>query len=221
MCSIYGSFNSTMNEILYDANKARGLFASSFICILNDKTIQCIQQEGHPRNMDELKPGPTDVIYLGHNQAPTSAKHGYSKATSHPFQYKNWMVAHNGVLTNWKELNMQYTPYNKNPVDTSVIPAMLAAYKAENPDISNKTIIRTILNRLEGTFALWILDTTDPYNVYLARQGSTLFANKTGSFSSIQGNGWEELQEGKIYLMANNTITEVENFTNKTPFLVI
>ena len=36
MCAIFGSFSSSMNEILYDANKKRGNFASSLVQVTSD-----------------------------------------------------------------------------------------------------------------------------------------------------------------------------------------
>ena len=36
MCAIFGSFDKSMLEILYEANKDRGNFASSVVCLSDD-----------------------------------------------------------------------------------------------------------------------------------------------------------------------------------------
>ncbi len=36
MCAIFGSYSSSMTEVLYDANKSRGNFASSVVQIAPD-----------------------------------------------------------------------------------------------------------------------------------------------------------------------------------------
>ena len=222
ICAIFGSFNRSLFDILHDANQKRGEFSTSLVGVSKDNKIRIKRQEGIMRYYDKQFPEVAEeLVFLGHCQAPTSAQRKYDKSTSHPFKYGKWMVAHNGVLTNYKDLNAQYTPFNKNPVDTSTIAAMLASFKNDNETIDNCTIIQKVLDLLEGTFALWIINIDNPQKVYLVRQGSTLFANETGSFSSIQGNGWNELAEGTIYLMENNLIKEVGKFKNTTPFLVL
>jgi predicted glutamine amidotransferase len=44
------------------------------------------------------------IFYLGHTQAPTSSSRKYSKETAHPFNTQHYTIAHNGVLSNFKEL---------------------------------------------------------------------------------------------------------------------
>lgn len=72
---------------------------------------------------------------------------------------------------------------------------------------------------LEGTFALWIVNTRT-YNIYFARQGSTLFYKGT-NVSSIKGKGFKELTEGIIYRHTGKGLVPEEGFNCKSPFLTL
>lgn len=233
MCSIYGSRDLSMFEVLFEANKERGNFASSIVTLMTTPAgivdDVSIRKEQNHINIEKLKLKPTEHAYfMGHVQAPTSSVRKYNYDTSHPFEQEDWLVFHNGVLTNYKELNEQYCDYNVNKVDTSTIVCMLQTEydelktnKKTRSSIDEVKIIETVCSRLEGTFALAIVNTLS-LNVYLVRQGSTLYINDKGSYSSIQGKGWVELPEGKIVKLTKEyKFKEVGKFESKSPFFVL
>jgi glucosamine 6-phosphate synthetase-like amidotransferase/phosphosugar isomerase protein len=218
MCSIYGSPNRSMFDILHESTIDRGKFAFSYTFINKQGELSSNQLQGHP-DIDKIPDSHENIMHLGHNQAPTSSQRVFNKNTCHPFKSGKWLVAHNGVLTNHDELLKKYKISNTNPVDTSAIPLLLDHFSNSNKNSEISTIEKT-LSLIEGTFAIWIIN-TDKHNVYLARQGSTLFCNpQTGSFCSIASKSWEELSEGIIY-QVNNNITAVGKFKNSTPFLTL
>jgi hypothetical protein len=57
-------------------------------------------------------------------------------------------------------------------------------------------------------------------NVYIARQGSTLYY-KGGSISSTKGRHYREVKEGILYNFSLEGLTKVDTFINKSPFLTI
>ena len=136
MCGIFtaSDFNKYMK--LYNKNKERGTFAYGAL-FLNYKYDAAVKTQGTitlSKNMIinnvDIQMKPSDFYYfMGHTQAPTSAQRDYDKATSHPFQCGDWIVAHNGVLTNDVKLKARIKNKNNyNTVDTSVIPALLDQY---------------------------------------------------------------------------------------------
>ena len=233
MCAIFGSPNYSMFEVLYEANKQKGNFASSFITLMKNKSgivddVSIVKQQGYIDLVKQRIKPKNHAYYIGHVQGPTSSARRYDYDTSHPFEQEDWLVFHNGVLTNHEALNEKYCNWNENPVDTSVIPSMLQEEwlklkieKKRRSSVDEVKIIEDVLNRLEGTFALVIVNTLT-LNVYLARQGSTLFINENGSYSSIQGKGWVELPEGKVVKLTKEyKFKEVGKFTSKSPFLIV
>jgi glucosamine 6-phosphate synthetase-like amidotransferase/phosphosugar isomerase protein len=156
-------------------------------------------------------------LFLGHTQAPTSAKRTFSPKTSHPFQYKEWIIAHNGVLTNDKALKATIKDKKAyNIVDSSVIaPLIDISFKKTKDEV---TAICNALSSLRGTFGLWIYNEKSA-NTYIARSGSTLYANfLTNNFSSINSGDLVSLEEGLLYLLTKEGITSVGKFNTKSPF---
>ena len=217
MCSIYGSNNRSMFDVLHDATIDRGKFVFSYLFLASNDKNCSNQLQGHP-DMDKIVSLDDCTYYLGHNQAPTSLQRAFNKNTCHPFRANKWIVAHNGVLTNHKELNKKYKLKNKNPVDSSVIPLLIDHFSKKHDEIDS---ISKALSLLEGTFAVWIVN-EQSNNVYIARQGSTLYGNfNTGSFCSINSTSdWLEVPEGKVYQLTN-IIQEVGQFINSTPFFTL
>lgn len=223
MCAIIGADNLSQLEILYGVNCERGMYASSLVCLQENNQI-VHKQEGEIKFGDHKLDDSYDY-FLSHMQAPTSSMRTWSYDTSHPFESLSWMVMHNGVLTNWKELNELYTPWNVNPVDTAVIACMLQQFTedaADNNELKEPIhIVKQVLELLEGTFALCIVD-TDNNTVYLARQGSILHYHLNGSFSTIPGKDYKLISEGDILTLTDfNTWTVAEKFKTNSPFLFL
>ena len=218
MCGIYGAIKASKFEVLDTANKVRGNFASGiYYCNGNEYDYQ--KTEGS-FDWNDIKL-PKGFTFLGHNQAPTSSERKWKEHNSHPFVRDNWVVAHNGVLTNFSQLKKDHIPDHDNLVDSSIIPALLSHFEKTfdkaNTVEKEANLIAYVLELLEGTFGLWIVN-TNTMSIYLARQGSTLFAD-SNSFSSAKGKGYKELKEGVIYKFNKRGIKPIEKFKVKSPFL--
>ena len=218
MCGIYGSTSASKFEILDQVNRVRGNFASGLF--YHDNNNYDFHKTEGSFNWDNIKL-PEGFVFLGHNQAPTSTERTWREHNSHPFVRENWVVAHNGVLTNFDKLKKDYLPEHENVVDSSIIPALLVHFEKTfdkaNTVEKEINLISYVLELLEGTFGLWIVN-TKTLNVYIARQGSTLFYDKN-SFSSTKGQEFKEVKEGVIYKFGSKSIKSVGNFKVKSPFL--
>lgn len=222
MCAIFGSFSSSMNEILYDANKKRGNFASSLVQVTSDD--QYIYKSAGSIDFDKVKYSDHTEYFMGHVQAPTSVQREFRYETSHPFEAMSWLLFHNGVLVNEEQIRDNYLRYVLNPVDSSLI-VNLIQYFMEN-DVSKKPnpikYIKQALEVIDGTFALSIVD-CDTCEIYLARVGSILYYNNTGSFSTLSGEGFKEVPEGTIMRLNKSTkrFNKVGSFKYSSPFMFI
>lgn len=222
MCAIFGSFSPSMTEVLYAANKSRGSFASSIVQIApND---QYIYKSADEINFDKLKYSDDAEYYMGHVQAPTSSQRSYQYETSHPFETMSWMVFHNGVLTNDKQIRKNYLPHILNPVDSSLIVNLIQHFMVEDKSKKPNPIkyIKQALEVLDGTFALSIVD-CDTSEIYLARVGSILYYNRSGAFSTLPGDGFKEVPEGTILRLNTETkrFNKVGTFKHSSPFLFV
>jgi predicted glutamine amidotransferase len=214
MCAIYGALNRADFLKLREANKERGSFCESTLMVNQE------QFEVHkvPKTTFDYKfpRKPKYDIFLGHTQAPTSSKRTFTPVTSHPFVYENWFVAHNGVLTNFKDLKEEFSPEWENPVDSSIIPFLLHVTEQYVDDPVKCTL--TTLELLEGNFSLWIWNAATK-TTYLAKCGATLYARLIeNAFSSVKFSDFESLEDGVLYELTHEGITGIGTFECESPF---
>lgn len=222
MCGIFGSNNRERYLSLQKLNLQRGDFAHSSLLI--DKSgfeIHKVPLQTSEKVIYRFPKKKKYDLYLGHAQAPTSSQRTFTPNTSHPFIVENWVVAHNGVLTNFKDLvNKFEMPYN-NPVDTSIIPYMLYSMQTMTTKNSETDIITSCLNLLKGTFGLWIFN-ANTGNSFLAKCGVTLFGDVyENTFSSVHEKGLSNLEEGTLYQLTCEGITNVSVFDCDSPFFTL
>ena len=214
MCGIYCSNDLSTFEILEEANRKRGNFSTGIFYCYNKANYNIIQEKGNI-NWNKTKiPHQKGHLYLGR---------GWQEETSHPFWVGDWIVAHNGVLTNSNELIDEFIPMHDNPVDSSIIPALLDEFEythgpCEDAETEVQNILYTI-EKLKGTFALWIVN-IKTMNIYIARQGSTLFY-KDSNISSIRGCDYKEISQGILYNFSYEGLTEIDSFVYDSPFLTL
>ena len=223
MCGIFCSNDLSTFEVLEEVNRKRGNFSSGIFYCYNNANYKVIKKKGNINWNKTKLPDEKGHLYLGHNQAPTETGRDWKEEHSHPFWSGDWIVAHNGILTNHNELIDDYIPAHDNPVDSSVIAALLDEFEyTHGPCEDTETEIQNILytiEKLKGTFALWIVN-IKTMNVYIARQGSTLFYKDT-NVSSIKGKGYKEVSQGILYNFSYEGLTELDGFVYDSPFLTL
>ena len=216
MCGIFGATDKERFKSLYNLNKQRGNFSFGCCFLTQDRRSQYCESAPGEVNLDDLM---SDNYYylLGHTQAPTSSARGYDRATSHPFVDGDWVVAHNGVLSNFETLKQKYVPEHANPVDSSIIPVLLSCMQ-EDDEIQT---IKNVLEAIEGTYSLWLLNHVSK-NIYVVRCGSTHYGDLIKcEFSSYPDIGLSELDDNALYLVTQEGLTKVSGFDGNSPFFII
>jgi glucosamine 6-phosphate synthetase-like amidotransferase/phosphosugar isomerase protein len=212
MCGIAGSNNKDRSFKLYQSNLNRGHYSSGAL-ILNKDNQPSIRKVLGVYNAPITESVPENY-YLYHSRGPTVETSQFIPEDNHPFSYGDWIVAHNGIISNFKELCIQYFPQEDftGKTDSCIIPRMLE----ENLKIS------TALEELEGTFAIWMYNKKFK-RTYLARSANTLFANMyNGDFSSTEFERSLPLDEGIIYAIQDyETIVPVAEFRSNSPYFFI
>ena len=220
MCGIFGTTELERFKTLYRLNQDRGSFAFGG-CYVKD-TI-AIQKTG---GIVEPCAIINDYDYsLGHTQGPTSAVREFNSDTSHPFTVGDWVVAHNGVLSNDQELIAKYgLEHETSEVDSSIIPALLNYSEIIVPGMDHEVeAITDTLMELSGTYSVWIVNKKSN-NIYLARVGSTLFLSKDRrEFSSKTTKGFKSIPEGVLlkYNRDKMIFEQVSVFEYDSPYLII
>jgi glucosamine 6-phosphate synthetase-like amidotransferase/phosphosugar isomerase protein len=221
MCGIAGSYNTSMFEVLMEANSTRGDFASGIVQLKKKTGHETYKREGLVDFNKDLILDPLKKYYIGHAQAPTSGQRSWQYDTSHPFFSLDWCIMHNGVLTNDEFIRKEQLSWDENPVDTSLIVNLLQEYTSKTSTLKvdeQRKVIKKVLEQLEGTFGLVMVYL--PTNaMYLARQGSVLHIDKKGNFSSVKGKTFRLIPEGSIYKIGRSSWERVGGFKTNSPFL--
>lgn len=128
-------------------------------------------------------------VIIGHTRLATHGEVNWKNA--HPFRHGKWIFAHNGVISNFEELNLLLK--KKYKVDSQVIGGLL-------PDR---------INLLRGSFAIVAINTDEPDRIYFWRNFSPLFVvtNKDGLFFSSLGTSLEKHLPGE-------RVKEVPNYSH-------
>ena len=217
MCGIAGSKIKDIAFSLYKDNLARGHYSSGTLVLDSNNQYGIQKTEGiFNEPVDCFNPPGIDThgrYYLYHSRGPTVETKSFEPGDNHPFIYGDWIVAHNGIISNFESLCREYFPDEDftDRTDSCIIPRMLEI----------KIKVSEAMESLKGTYAIWAFNNKHK-KTYLARSASTLFANPvTGCFSSTEFEGSESLNEGIVYAIQDyDCIVPAGKFKHKSPYFI-
>ena len=195
MCGIFGILTTKSNkENIYD-KIIDGLFQlqnrgydSSGLSVLNKDKIETYKyaSTATESSLDKLKNlnltyCESDEIYqgIGHNRWATHGIKNDANAHPHLSNDNNFAIVHNGIIENYAILKQflvenGYIFYSQT--DTEVIVNLISYYY----NISNDTFnaLQSVIEKLEGTYGIILLDVFNPDKIYCVRNGSPLLIGK-------------------------------------------
>jgi len=221
MCGIYGSTCFDKFKQLYNSNTTRGNFANGHVFIGKDRpTLHISKSPGIKKYT--APPKDSIEIYLGHTQSPTGSVRDFHPATTHPFENKNWVIAHNGIINNFNKLKEDYVPYHKCNVDSSIVMSLLEMYHVSRHTVEeNHKNVQRVLNMLSGTYGIFMYSKI--HNIlYVARSGSTMYYDPVDvSFSSTKFTNMIELPEHILYMIKDKQLHRLTSLSNNSSFLIL
>ena len=220
MCGIVGYIgNDNAKKIVMDGLKRleyRG-YDSAGVSLYSPKTetFELIKKKGRIAALQEALPEYETPIAIGHTRWATHGK--VSKENAHPHVSSNerFTVVHNGVIDNHLELRKRYLKNVefKSETDSEVV-ACLIEYFSKN--MSTEASIRKTLSVLEGSYALLVTDSEDPWTMYGAKNKSPLLLGK-GDKGMVIGSDMMALIDVADNYLALDDLTMVrmdkKNFT--------
>ena len=157
---------------------------SAGLAVLTDRQIQRRRATGPLSSLETLLADEPVVAttVLGHIRSATHGKP--SRHNAHPHASARVAVVHNGIIENHAELRAELEREGvqfRSDTDSEVIVWLLDRELASRAH--PLAALRTVLPRLQGSFALGVICTQHDDCVYGARRGSPLAAARTGGAS--------------------------------------
>lgn len=161
-------------------------YDSAGMAVFDGESIQINKSVGRLAVLENLTHGGETMpgfSGIGHTRWAT---HGApNDVNSHPHynEKKSIVVVHNGIIENYIYLRNKLIKRGyefKSETDTEVIAHMLDYYNTGNP----LETVRKVLHRIEGSYALGIMFSEHPGEIYAARKASPLIVgqNNDGCF---------------------------------------
>jgi glucosamine--fructose-6-phosphate aminotransferase (isomerizing) len=176
MCGIVAAIaERPVQSILLEGLKRleyRG-YDSAGLATLADDHIQRTRAKGKVAELESLLGDSTANQGIAHTRWAT---HGVpSIENAHPHQSGRFAVVHNGIIENYESLRSELTDLGyrfDSDTDTETIAHLLHYVSQTNESFD--AVVTAVIKRLEGAFALAIIDEQTPGVLWVARQGSPL-----------------------------------------------
>jgi glutamine---fructose-6-phosphate transaminase (isomerizing) len=177
MCGIVGAIaERSVQLILIEGLKRleyRG-YDSAGIATLQGMQIHRLRAQGKVVELEHKLTANSATLGIAHTRWAT---HGVpSEANAHPHMSgERFAVVHNGIIENHGALRDELQGCGcvfTSETDTEVV-AHLLAHLATS-ELTMPDLFRAVLDRIQGAYALCVIDQSTPDRLYVARQGSPL-----------------------------------------------
>ncbi len=200
------------------------------IAVLNDE-IHHYKKKGRIKDLEEFIADKElhGTVGIGHTRWATHGEPSDLNAHPHLSQSGDIAIVHNGIIENYsvlKKLLEELGHEFKSDTDTEVMVHLIEAY-LQRDNIPIDSAIRKAMRRVEGAYAIVVLDKNNPDMLYAAKKGSSLIVGLSDNgflissdASPIVGhtNKVIYLNEEEVIAMEKNgsyTITNIQNVRKK------
>lgn len=177
MCGIVGYVGvKDARSIILDGLKTleyRG-YDSSGIALLDKNEFKIYKDKGRIAHLCEI----TDYSFptnlgIGHTRWATHGMVNYDNSHPHISNNKRFILVHNGVVENYRKLKIDYlSDYSfYSETDSEVIVNLIEFYSKK---MCTDSAIRKAMSKLEGSYALLILDKENPDTIYCVKNKTPL-----------------------------------------------
>ena len=189
MCGIVGYIGpSEAAPILLDGLSKleyRG-YDSAGLAIYNNGKINVEKAVGKLVNLKDKTSGGSLMagnLGIGHTRWATHGKPNETNA--HPHSSEHFSIVHNGIIENEAELRRTYLKDAEfvSETDTEVVVRLLEKFTSEGEDMD--VAIMHLIDIIEGSYALAIIDRRDPEHMYAVKNKSPLLIGKGEGFNMI------------------------------------
>jgi glucosamine--fructose-6-phosphate aminotransferase (isomerizing) len=230
MCGIVGYIGEqAAKDIVLTGMKRleyRG-YDSAGICIVDQQhgSVDIYKEKGKITALEAMIDG-IDIrgtVGIGHTRWATHGIPNQVNAHPHRSYSGRFMLVHNGIIENYKELIQTYLASTKrvSETDTEIIVHLVDKFSKKG--LTTEEAFRKVLNLLDGSYAIALLDSEDPQTLYAAKNKSPLLAgigeneNMVASDATAMihiTNQFKELKD-KEYVVFNAYELLIKSFSGK------
>lgn len=113
---------------------------------------------------------------IGHTRWATHGAVTPINAHPHTSSLQRFYVVHNGVIENYQDIIKRYQFKMKSSTDTEVVVHLLDLFMSQFEPLQ---ALRELINTLEGSFALVVLDKKTPNRIYFCKNKSPLLISNS------------------------------------------
>ena len=179
MCGIVGYIGEreAQNILVAELKRLeyRGYDSAGIVTLSDSATPTLLRTKGKVAALEELvgQHKTSDTVGIGHTRWAT---HGEpSKRNAHPHHVGEIYLVHNGIIENYQDLKTMLSGHEyefKSDTDSEVLAALIDYLRRDSPDLL--TAVTGALKMVVGAYGIAVLDTTNPEEIIVARQGSPL-----------------------------------------------
>ena len=190
-------------------------YDSAGLAVINDGKLQVAKAKGRLQTLiDQTENGrhPAGSIGIGHTRWATHGEPSDTNSHPHLSQSGRFAVVHNGIIENYQALQTWLADKGFHIVsetDSEVIAHLIEYYAERSDDDLIDVLIKTI-GRLDGSFALGVLDTKRPDRFLAVRKASPLIVGIGSGENYIASDIPALLPLTRdVYLVDDNEIAEI------------
>jgi hypothetical protein len=133
----------------------------------------------------------------------------FDSDSMNPLITNKWIVSCIGDVTNKKDVIEDFSGSLSDPTLNSRVLFALLNFVYQQTEGSDVHIIEQAVSLMEGRYAMWIHD-LDSRNTFLFKCNADLYADiYENTFSTTKFEGSEPLEDGELYLLTKEGITNV------------
>lgn len=203
MNSIYGANNKSKFLELQKLNNGKVKKNNSML-LLRDDLFDIFKV--HILANDFKFPRKKYHTYLGISEKGTKA---FNSDSMNPLISNKWIISCIGNITNKKDIIDNFKSDAFDPMDNSRVLFALLNYVYGQTDGNDVDVIRDAVSLMEGRYAMWIHD-LETMNTFIFKCNEDLHADVyENTFSTTKFEGSEPLEDGELYLLTKEGITNV------------
>jgi glutamine---fructose-6-phosphate transaminase (isomerizing) len=154
-------------------------YDSAGLAVVHRGRLRITKTAGRVQDLRDKLNGQTakSTIGIGHTRWATHGEPNETNAHPHTDTAGRVAIVHNGIIENAEQLRKQLQDNGvrlATDTDTEALAHMIAAELAEAEDVTLEDAVIRTLHRVEGAYGLVVLDTKNPDQLVVARNGSPI-----------------------------------------------